>query len=260
MGLKENVIIGKLIPARAPIDLPPPPVKEIPLPESLQLEDGDDLFGDDDEIAGLLGSLPLDEPEDDGDIGGWRRRRHRRAHEPTPADLLGEDDVLEIEIPVAAEVPKGYVAEPDESSDSAASVQTKRGRRWRPLFVSVLRDRSVDFSPARCWMSHAALIAAGLRRPDCSRPRQSHRPVPARVFAVPRYPDTPRRGSRRAARDLREALRDHLHDDVAQTLRREHRALERVSVWMTAYAPSSAPTTSVSRSFARIWLPMRRIR
>src|SRR5213592_2884271 len=35
MGLRENVIIGKLIPARAPIDLPPPPVKEIPLPDTL---------------------------------------------------------------------------------------------------------------------------------------------------------------------------------------------------------------------------------
>ncbi len=42
MGLKENVIIGKLIPARAPIDLPPPPVKEIPLPESLELEEGEE--------------------------------------------------------------------------------------------------------------------------------------------------------------------------------------------------------------------------
>jgi DNA-directed RNA polymerase subunit beta' len=38
LGLKENVIIGKLIPARAKIDLPPPPVKEIPRPELLVLE------------------------------------------------------------------------------------------------------------------------------------------------------------------------------------------------------------------------------
>src|SRR5439155_4349066 len=54
MGLKENVIIGKLIPARTPIDLPPPPVREIPLPDTLELEEGDDLFEDED-IAGLLG-------------------------------------------------------------------------------------------------------------------------------------------------------------------------------------------------------------
>jgi DNA-directed RNA polymerase subunit beta' len=38
LGLKENVIIGKLIPARAKIDLPPPPVKEITRPEMLVLE------------------------------------------------------------------------------------------------------------------------------------------------------------------------------------------------------------------------------
>ena len=49
MGLKENVIIGKLIPARTPIDLPPPPLKEIPLPDTLQIEEGDDLFGDDED-------------------------------------------------------------------------------------------------------------------------------------------------------------------------------------------------------------------
>src|SRR4029077_16753068 len=37
-GLKENVIIGKLIPARAPILLErPPPIAEIALPESLLL-------------------------------------------------------------------------------------------------------------------------------------------------------------------------------------------------------------------------------
>jgi DNA-directed RNA polymerase subunit beta' len=43
MGLKENVIIGKLIPARATIDLPPPPVQELPRPESLTLETGEEL-------------------------------------------------------------------------------------------------------------------------------------------------------------------------------------------------------------------------
>jgi DNA-directed RNA polymerase subunit beta' len=41
LGLKENVIIGKLIPARAVIDLPPPPiVEQIPIPETLALEEG----------------------------------------------------------------------------------------------------------------------------------------------------------------------------------------------------------------------------
>jgi DNA-directed RNA polymerase subunit beta' len=53
LGLKENVIIGKLIPARAEIDLPPPPVKEIPLPETMELEEGDEIFSDE-EMADLM--------------------------------------------------------------------------------------------------------------------------------------------------------------------------------------------------------------
>jgi len=116
MGLKENVIIGKLIPARTPINLPPAPVKEIPLPDTLQIEDGDGLFGDDDEIAGLLGSLPLDEPEDEGDLGDGDDDIIAELVEPTPADLLDEE-VPEIDVPAVPdlpEVPKGYVAEPDE--------------------------------------------------------------------------------------------------------------------------------------------------
>src|SRR5213592_2930885 len=35
MGIKENVIIGKLIPARAPITLPPRPVVEVRAPRHL---------------------------------------------------------------------------------------------------------------------------------------------------------------------------------------------------------------------------------
>jgi DNA-directed RNA polymerase subunit beta' len=42
LGLKENVIIGKLIPARAPIDLPPRPVEEM-RPRRL-IEDGEDAY------------------------------------------------------------------------------------------------------------------------------------------------------------------------------------------------------------------------
>ena len=40
LGLKENVIIGKLIPARAKIDLPPR-VEEIALPDELALPEGE---------------------------------------------------------------------------------------------------------------------------------------------------------------------------------------------------------------------------
>ncbi len=110
LGLKENVIIGKLIPARTPIELPPPPVKEIPLPEVLELEEAEDLFGDDDEIAGLIGAIPLggaddedaaegDDPDDD---------------EPSPEDLL-DTDLLDIEdAPAPPKVSSAFVAEPDD--------------------------------------------------------------------------------------------------------------------------------------------------
>jgi DNA-directed RNA polymerase subunit beta' len=122
MGLKENVIIGKLIPARASIDLPPPPVKEIPLPESLALDEGEGRDEDEEEIAGLLGSLILDEPEEEPGEGGEGDDEADVSDdidEPSPEDLLTEDDedgeVMEIdEEPATPEIPKGYVAEPDE--------------------------------------------------------------------------------------------------------------------------------------------------
>jgi DNA-directed RNA polymerase subunit beta' len=106
LGLKENVIIGKLIPAKATIELPPPPVKEIPLPDVLELEEGDDLFGDDEEIAGLIGALPLAEG-DEGDIDDLDDE------EPSPEDLLDTDGLLDLE-DEAPKFPSAFVAEPDE--------------------------------------------------------------------------------------------------------------------------------------------------
>jgi hypothetical protein len=44
VGLKENVIIGKLIPARAEIELPPEPVKEFFLPEGAEGAEGEAFF------------------------------------------------------------------------------------------------------------------------------------------------------------------------------------------------------------------------
>jgi len=123
LGLKENVIIGKLIPARATIDLPPPPVKEIPLPEVLELEEGDDLFGDDDEVRGLLGALALDEPDDaDTDLAADDDDDDTPSDidEPSREDLLAEDDddddVLDVDDDASAvpDIPKGFIAEPDE--------------------------------------------------------------------------------------------------------------------------------------------------
>ena len=87
LGLKENVIIGKLIPARSDIEVPKREhYAELDVPESLLLEEEEDLERmlaereasayrrpgavglldeDDDEI----GALPLDEDEDDFTIG-----------------------------------------------------------------------------------------------------------------------------------------------------------------------------------------------
>jgi DNA-directed RNA polymerase subunit beta' len=61
LGLKENVIIGKLIPARAAIDLPPRPAQEIGLPGTLALEDGEgppEGAMTDQEVSVLMGAEP----------------------------------------------------------------------------------------------------------------------------------------------------------------------------------------------------------
>jgi DNA-directed RNA polymerase subunit beta' len=75
LGLKENVIIGKLIPARAKIDLPPPPVKEIPRPELLVLEGEEPEKMTQEEFSELMAAEP----------------------EPTPVP----------------QIPTSYIAEPD---------------------------------------------------------------------------------------------------------------------------------------------------
>ena len=66
-GLKENVIIGKLIPARVPITVErPEPIAEMPMPESLLLpfvfdfERPGDLDFDGESLAELMGAEPAD--------------------------------------------------------------------------------------------------------------------------------------------------------------------------------------------------------
>ncbi|MEO6198177.1 MAG: DNA-directed RNA polymerase subunit beta', partial [Dehalococcoidia bacterium] len=71
LGLKENVIIGKLIPARAEIDLPPlplPPIEEMALPPGLAIDDEDFEREEDDEtegeeMGGLINQLLDLDPE-----------------------------------------------------------------------------------------------------------------------------------------------------------------------------------------------------
>ena len=64
LGLKENVIIGKLIPARAEITLPPPPIQEISLPDSLNLTagDGEEKDMSEKEVSKLMGAKPDSPP------------------------------------------------------------------------------------------------------------------------------------------------------------------------------------------------------
>ncbi|MGB2695308.1 MAG: DNA-directed RNA polymerase subunit beta' [Dehalococcoidia bacterium] len=82
MGLKENVIIGKLIPARATIDLPPPPVREIARPEPFALAEG--------EVAGeVTEEAPVSEEE------------------------IAELMKTEPEAASGVEIPTSYIAEPD---------------------------------------------------------------------------------------------------------------------------------------------------
>ena len=116
LGLKENVIIGKLIPARAPIELPPPPVKEIPLPEVLELEEGDDLFADEDEIAGLLGALPLDDESESPESVDEESALEAvlEDEEPSPDDLLETADLLDLDEEAPPKISPAFVADPDE--------------------------------------------------------------------------------------------------------------------------------------------------
>jgi DNA-directed RNA polymerase subunit beta' len=70
MGLKENVIIGKLIPARATIDLPPRPVvEELRAPRHL-LEEGEEGFDPEDldllEVDDELIDMDADDEDADG--------------------------------------------------------------------------------------------------------------------------------------------------------------------------------------------------
>jgi len=89
MGLKENVIIGKLIPARAHIDLPPAPVREIARPEVLALEEGTG--------AGEGGEVP-----------------GTKMTEEEVSQLMGEAPAAPA-APETPAAPTSYVAEPDEN-------------------------------------------------------------------------------------------------------------------------------------------------
>ncbi len=99
MGLKENVIIGKLIPARAEVFLPPP-VEELRLPESLRLEEA--------------GELP--EGEDEAKLAEMARAAlgmEEELEEPLEETETEAEPAVSAE-PGLPELPQTYVAEPDE--------------------------------------------------------------------------------------------------------------------------------------------------
>jgi DNA-directed RNA polymerase subunit beta' len=108
LGLKENVIIGKLIPARANIDLPPlpQPIQEVALPPGLS-EDGAEL--DDWESLGDMSDDELDEPFGEEGLAGDIR-----------AELEGELEVTELVVEDIAEA--GLEIEQDEREVGAGDI------------------------------------------------------------------------------------------------------------------------------------------
>ncbi len=107
LGLKENVIIGKLIPARAPIELPPPPPRELPRPEGL-------------EEGGLVAHevVPPPEPELE-ELPEDEAEGEEPEEVEEPEAELEEPDLGEIELsepeepPIAPGFPERFTAEPD---------------------------------------------------------------------------------------------------------------------------------------------------
>ncbi|HLF78837.1 MAG TPA: hypothetical protein VJB57_15265 [Dehalococcoidia bacterium] len=98
MGLKENVIIGKLIPARAPIDLPPRPIiEELRGPRHL-LEDGEEGFDGEELDIEADDELDIDEEEDEELVASAVRALAADPEGPLAADdsgVVGDDSESE---------------------------------------------------------------------------------------------------------------------------------------------------------------------
>jgi hypothetical protein len=99
LGLKENVIIGKLIPARATIDLPPEPVKQFFLPG---------LEGPEGELAVAMGEGYEEEET---------REIELEALMSEPSDRGYAMPAAEDEGARPPEIPQTYFAEPDEEEE-----------------------------------------------------------------------------------------------------------------------------------------------
>ena len=114
VGLKENVIIGKLIPARAEIEVPPEPVREFFLPE--RTEEGE--------------LLPLEarrgrEEESDESIQALMAELFSSSSELSPSEE-GEAVKEEVEEETKSLSPdflQTFVAEPDESEETEEAAE-----------------------------------------------------------------------------------------------------------------------------------------
>jgi DNA-directed RNA polymerase subunit beta' len=106
LGLKENVIIGKLIPARAQIDLPPEPVKEVALPEALISEEGAAQASLEEAGAPAVVAV-LEGPGD----GAGEEETAEGEIEETPSEEK------EAAPPGLSGFPQSYIAEPDEPEE-----------------------------------------------------------------------------------------------------------------------------------------------
>ncbi len=106
LGLKENVIIGKLIPARAPIELPPPPPRELPRPEGM-------------EAGGLVVHEVVEPPEEElealpeAEEEPGATEEVEELEEPEEPDLEAMELSEPEEPPMAPGFPHTYTAEPD---------------------------------------------------------------------------------------------------------------------------------------------------
>ncbi len=102
LGLKENVIIGKLIPARAQIELPPEPVRQFFLPG---------LEG----VEGVPSELAIAMGEEDEDEENRELELETLMSEPLDSGIV--EPVAEDETLRRPDIPQTYFAEPDEDED-----------------------------------------------------------------------------------------------------------------------------------------------
>jgi DNA-directed RNA polymerase subunit beta' len=108
LGLKENVIIGKLIPARAKVDLPPAPEKEVAPPRVLISEEAAAEAAL--EEAGAPAAVAvLEGPGDDTD------EVEESLEDEIEAELSEETEAVPAGL---SGFPQSYIAEPDEPEES----------------------------------------------------------------------------------------------------------------------------------------------